>query len=100
MTEDFKKKVYQDAVEYYGIPGSFDITTEGCSEFVQAIARFRRSSKASEILKARNNVREKMAKVLIAFEMVKAILSINDKELAKEIEYETARMKARMEDDR
>ena len=97
MTEDFKKKVYQDAIKFYGTYNQHNVAMEECGELIQAISKFLRATKAKDMLIARNHIREEIADVMIVIDQLRLMHAIGDKEMEQEVEYKVARLNERIE---
>lgn len=92
-----KRKIYQKAIEYYGSFEQHSVAMEECGELIQAISKFMRATKPSDMLIARNHIKEEMADVLIMIGQLQEMHSIDNKELEKEVDYKLARLNERID---
>ena len=92
-----KRKIYKKAIDYYGSFEQHSVAMEECGELIQAISKFMRATKPSDMLIARNHIKEEMADVLIMLAQLQEMHSIDGKELEQEIDYKLARLNERIE---
>ena len=92
--------ILEKAIKYYGPQNQMMMVLEENAELSQAITKYIRSTKKgqfNEIIKARKNVVEEIADVLIVIEQLKIMLDIQNYEINCVKDYKLNRLKERIE---
>ena len=92
--------ILEKAIKHYGPQNQMMMVLEENAELSQAITKYIRSTKKgrfNEIIKARKNVVEEIADVLIVIEQLKIMLDIQNYEINCIKDYKLNRLKERIE---
>ena len=92
MTQQ-EKDLYERNIKYHGIEQETTIAMEECSEFIQAISKWKRYGC---INKYRENLIEEMTDVLIMIDELKMIYQISDVDISDIRQYKMNRQSYRI----
>lgn len=94
-----KQRVLRKAIQHYGHFTQHNVCMEECGELIQAISKFLRAEKASDMLKARRGIVEELTDVQICLDELRIMHDISDKELEDEYNFKLVRLNGRVDDD-
>ena len=86
-----------DIIEHYGIDNQLGIHMEECAELIQAVSKLNRGWRANDdYFKARDQVAEEIADVIVCISQLQIILGLDDEDIEQIVKAKLRRQKGRM----
>lgn len=90
-------KIYQKALEKYGVEAQSKMLIEELSELIQAVCKIGRSKNSEQFTKIYNNLVEEIADVEIMLQQARLIYNINEKDIQNVKKQKLNRLKKRLD---